>query len=449
MVRFYLTPTQSEIIVEIYNHNSRVWIMGDTLALKLLADESNKFDLITDLPAETLRKHLLSAKFTIIPNLEAFSLGILYVVDKDTSHLIAIKTLSSESIHTELDKYDLNIDVIAGLINSKGEVDTIIDPYKVQESLLKQEIVYIKSATEAIQKNPISMIKACRFTALGEKWHLSKTTSETILNNIYEYIRINKQFIRDEIIQVLLSNKPSNFFRTLDATNLLRYVFPDLKEGVGCKQNQYHTEPVFDHLLRCCDASVEFTDDPFLRLAALTHDIAKPHTKSVDKDNNIHFYKHEIVGASIIYKWMSEHEFTTEQIEYVSKLVRYHQWRFEENTKDKTLRRWLYDVGKYVWRDLIILRCADRKGNLAKVHKPIITREMQELLDRVDQLIATGKPIFKEDLAINSNDLINLNHSLEKQHKEIFRELMGLVINEPEKNTKADLLAFVNKHYLA
>ena len=205
---------------------------------------------------------------------------------------------------------------------------------------------------------------------------------------------------------------------------------------------------VFDHLLRCLDASVNLTNNNLLRLATLCHDIAKPHTRSVDSDGRVHFYKHEVVGATVVYQWMRDLRFPKKDIEYVTKLVRHHQWRFEDNSKDKTIRKWLQAVGKDVWRDLITLRCADRKGNLKKAHLPMITKKMQELVDRAESILEAGNPIFKDDLAINGHHLKELGITPGKIYQDIFTACLALVINEPNRNTREDLEAFVRKNYV-
>lgn len=88
-------------------------------------------------------------------------------------------------------------------------------------------------------------------------------------------------------------------------------------------------EDVFEHALLCVDHSVHLTDDPMLRLAALTHDIGKPHVLSVGGDGRTHFFKHEVEGASVVFNWMMETKFSRKEAERVSKLVRHHQFRME------------------------------------------------------------------------------------------------------------------------
>jgi tRNA nucleotidyltransferase (CCA-adding enzyme) len=463
LMKFELTRSQSQVIQTINYQGNSVFAVGGAVRDLVRGVKPKDIDLATNALPLAVKTSLQIEGFTVIPDTVAFHHGIVRAVDKDTGELIDIATLRrdvscdgrhaevefTDNIEEDLARRDLTINAMAAHISPNGEIKQIIDPFGGRQDLQEPYIQLVGDPDTRIAEDYVRMVRACRFTALWEDApDTDIATKEAIQRNAEKINTVSKERIRDEILKALAYPKPSNFFRALDAHGLLDHVFPDLKKGVGCGQNKYHAEAVFDHLVRCCDVSVGLTDNVLLRLAALTHDVAKPHTRSVDPDGSVHFYKHEIVGASVMYEWMREYKFRNSDIEYVTKLVRHHQWRFEDNTKDKTIRRWLQDVGKEFWRDLITLRMADRGGNLKKAHKPMITLKMRELMERAQGIIDAGNPIFKEDLAINGHDLQAMGIPPGKEYKEIFRELLGLVINEPEKNTKEALTAFVQKHYV-
>ena len=91
------------------------------------------------------------------------------------------------------------------------------------------------------------MIRACRFTALGEGWHIEEKALQYINDfaNTVGIQKVSKERIRDEILKALSYPKPSNFFRALHATGLLPIIFPDLEKGVGVDQNEYHSTAVY------------------------------------------------------------------------------------------------------------------------------------------------------------------------------------------------------------
>lgn len=466
---FELTPTQQKLVDTVLNGNGplqdpvvKIYIVGGAVRDTLLGKKPKDIDFATNIFPEVLAQCLRDEGFKLIPDKTALEHGTVKIVDQDTQKPIDITTLREDvwtdgrhakvewtsDIRKDAARRDLTINSMFAEYVGKGDCPWVIyDPFDGRRAIERKVIEFVGDARQRIQEDYVRMVRACRFTALGEDWQIPETTKEVIREYAPQINTISRERIRDEVCKALSYDKPSNFFRNLHACGLLTHIFPDLARGVGVEQNEHHAEPVFDHLLRCLDYSVSLTDDHLLRLAALTHDIAKPHTKSVGADGRVHFYKHEVEGASIMYKWMRDMRFSKKDTQYVVKLVRHHQWRFHKDTKDKTIRRWLADVGP-MWRDLITLRMADRKGNLKKADLPAITREMRELIARAEGIIDSGAPIFQEDLAINGHDLNELPLKSKKMYREIFADLMGIVHNNPSKNNREWLLNHVKKVYL-
>lgn len=256
---------------------------------------------------------------------------------------------------------------------------------------------------------------------------------------------IRSDVTRNEILTSLASDNPGRYWRRIAELGLLKEIFPELNDGRGCQQNSHHGEDVFDHLVRCLDESVKLTNNPMLRLAVLLHDVAKPHTKHQLEGQEATFHCHETMGASIVYQWMQDYGFPQKDCEYVSKMVRHHQWYFQDNTADKTLKRWLKETGKDGWRDLITLRMADRMGNIKKAGLPAMTREMQFLVDRVEGLIKKHPVLFIEDLAVGFEDVRPLIE--QGAYKGVMSNLLGIVIDDPKKNTRDHLLEYVSRVY--
>ena len=110
------------------------------------------------------------------------------------------------------------------------------------------------------------------------------------LNETENELRLFHERISDEINKIIASPKPSIGFNILEKTGLLEIILPELtalkgaetKDGVGHKDNFYHTLVVLDNIARK-------TDNLWLRWSALLHDIAKPVTKRWDPKLDGHF----------------------------------------------------------------------------------------------------------------------------------------------------------------
>jgi len=459
-MNFVLTPTMANIVREVERIGKRVWIVGGAVRDNFMDQEPKDLDFATNYDHDAFAALIRRMGIVQIPDRMAYEHGITRVVDRDTGEHIDFarlrrddetdgrhaKVIFTDILEEDLARRDLTINAMAAEIDEYGRARNLIDLFGGQKDIEDRLVRFVGNAYDRVTEDYLRMVRACRFTALGDGWRMTSDAHKAIDKNPEAIKEVSEERIRDEIIKALGYDKPSNFFRTLHTTGLLVHVFPDLERGVGVTQNEYHAEPVFDHLLRCLDACVPLSDNSMLRLSALCHDIAKPHTRSVDKAGRVHFYKHEVEGAAIMYAWMRNLRFSRKQTEYVTKLVRHHQWRFEDDSKDKTIRKWLSAVGPE-WRDLITLRMADRLGNLKKRDRPAITQKMRELMTRAQGIIDGGAPIFKEDLAIDGNDLKAMGIRPGKIYRTIFSNILGIVIGDPSKNTKEWLTQHVSKTY--
>src|SRR5262249_48519699 len=68
----------------------------------------------------------------------------------------------------------------------------------------------------------------------------------------------------------------------------------------------------------------ERTVRSLLMLAALLHDAAKPHTRSVGDDGRIHFYQHEVLGAQMAEARGTALRLSNEEINRLAGIVRHH-----------------------------------------------------------------------------------------------------------------------------
>jgi len=84
--------------------------------------------------------------------------------------------------------------------------------------------------------------------------------------------------------KIILSRVPSIGFKLLEESGLLKIIFPEMVklkgveevEGKGHKDNFYHTLQVLDN-------ASKYSNDIWLRWAAILHDIAKPPTKNMSR----------------------------------------------------------------------------------------------------------------------------------------------------------------------
>jgi tRNA nucleotidyltransferase/poly(A) polymerase len=194
------------------------------------------------------------------------------------------------------------------------------------------------------------MMRAIRFaTQLG--FTIEERTWQGIKDTAGRIRIISQERITDELNKILAADKPSLGFDLLYKCGLLQIIFPQMvdlagaeyKDGMGHKDNFYHTLQVLDNL------SAK-TKDLWLRWAAVLHDIAKPVTKKFEEGHGWTFHGHEVVGGRMVPKIFTRLKLPLhEEMRFVRKMVELHLRPIsltKENITDSAIRRLLFDAGE-------------------------------------------------------------------------------------------------------
>ena len=326
----------------------------------------------------------------------------------------------------------------------KDSNDFVTDNFSGLADLEKGVIRAVGDSEKRFQEDALRLLRAVRFSVeLGFK--IEENTAEAIKKNAGLLKNISRERIKDEFSKILLSDWPAEGVVLLRKLGLLGEIIPALTEGIGVKQNWHHVYSVFKHSvlsLKFC-----FSDELEIRLAALLHDIAKPRVKGTGKEGQATFYNHEVVGEKITRETLFRLCFPNEVIKEASKLVRFHMFNYDPALhNESTVRRLLHRVGGIErMNKLLVLRIADRLGSGCKQGEVFKLRKLKYLIDKVSQ-----DPISLKQLKINGKDIMdNLKIKPGPQIGEILDILLAVIIAEPEKNTKEELLKLAEGLWLA
>ena len=338
----------------------------------------------------------------------------------------------SPNLEDDLKRRDFTINAIALDFDASSGAETIIDPYGGREDLKNKLIRAVGKPEDRFTEDALRIMRAVRLSAeLG--FLIEKETEEAIKKTSHLLQKIAIERIRDEFCRMLLADKPSQGIKMAQKLGILKYIAPELEEGIGIEQNQAHSFDVWTHLLKSLDHAADKDWSLEIRLSALFHDVGKPATRRKSEEKgDWTFYGHEVVGARMTKKILERLKFPKKTTEKVTTMVRWHM--FFSDTEKITLsavRRIVRNVGpENIW-DLMNLRICDRVGTGRPKENPYRLRKYKSMIEE-----ALRAPISVAMLKIDGTRMIEiLGISPGPKIGHILHALLEETLNDPDLNT--------------
>lgn len=335
----------------------------------------------------------------------------------------------SQKIEDDLKRRDFTINALA----YNPADDKLLDLYDGIKDIQAGVLRTVGDPGDRFGEDALRILRAVRISA-ELNFTIDEATKRAMQANAGQLGKISKERIRDELVRVLMSDKPMKALLLAQSLGLLPYILPELEQGIGVDQNQAHSYDVFEHSIRSLQHAADKAWPFDVRLAALLHDVGKPKSRRFsDEKNDWTFHGHEVVGARIAKKVLENLKFSRETIEKVVSLVRWHMFFSDpEKITLSAVRRIVANVGKdNIW-DLINLRICDRIGTGRPKEQPFRLRKYQSMIEQ-----ALRDPISVGMLAVDGRSLMEATG--EKPGPRLgwmLHALLEEVLDDPQKNTK-------------
>jgi tRNA nucleotidyltransferase (CCA-adding enzyme) len=355
----------------------------------------------------------------------------------------------SATVEEDLARRDFTVNAMARRLSD----GTLVDPYGGRDDL-KQHILRTVSMN-SFAEDPLRLVRGLRFIAqLGldpDANTLDQMRDEAENVKLVSGERIGGGLAADgmgELSKLLLGAQPAKALRIARDTGVLVALLPEFERSIGFDQeSRYHDLTVDEHTFEVVQAAAVAGAPLRVRLAALFHDLGKPHVAWRGSDGRLHYYarpghsarSHEQVSAELAETALERLRYPTDLRKRVARIVRAHM--IDPGRADPLrARRLLARYGAGVAFDLLDHKEADLRGKRSP-GEPAPTRDLERLTRFravVEQEVSS--PHRLRDLAIGGDDLIAIGYPAGPELGRALATLLDEVVHDPALNMRTTLL---------
>ncbi len=327
-----------------------------------------------------------------------------------------------------------------GLADQASSAAGIVDPFFGQEDLKRRSVRTVGVAEDRFNEDALRVLRAVRF-AVELDFEIELNTRRAIEKLAGGLEEIAKERIRDEFEKIIMSPNAARGVLLLEELDLLRYILPELREGINIGQNKHHIYTVFEHNIKALDYTARQGYSFPVRLASLLHDVGKPRSKAGDGPDST-FYQHEYIGAKMTVRTLDRLRFPKDFVEQVAHLVRRHMFHYNVGEISPAgVRRFIVRVGPENIDDLLKVREADRIGSGVPKAIPYKLRHLLFMIDKVKR-----DPLSPKMLKVTGDDVMReLGIVPGPRIGWILSSLLEEVLEDPKTNEREALIGRMKK----
>src|SRR5436305_4674726 len=348
-------------------------------------------------------------------------------------HDFAIVADPSLSVEDDMRRRDFTVNAIARRLAD----GTIVDPLHGRADL--DNGVLRTVSANSFAEDPLRLVRGLRFVSqLGlepDVETLRQLREEATSVQLVSGERIGGGLAADglgELSKLLLGAEPLRALRLARDTGVLVELLPEFERAIGFDQeSRYHDLTVDEHTFAVVQAAADADAPLRVRLAALFHDLGKPHVAWRGPDGRLHYYakpgysqkSHEQVGAELATTALSRLRYPNALRLRVLRIVRHHMFQLGKGDALRA-RRFLSRHGDEVAFELVDHKMADYRGKPGEHAEPPL--EDIAKLEHFRRVLKQERkhPHRLADLAIGGNDLNELGFKPGPELGAVLRELL-------------------------
>lgn len=436
-------PEQVKTIIEKLEENGyEGFAVGGCVRDALLFRNPDDWDITTSAKPEqvkalfkrTVDTGIQHGTVTVLMDGEGFEVTT-YRIDgeyEDSRH--PREVCFTSNLTEDLKRRDFTINAMA-----YSEKRGLVDEFNGVEDLKEGVIRCVGNPEERFHEDALRILRAVRFAAqLG--FRIEEETLSAIRRLAPHLRYISAERIQTELLKLIVSPHPETLRLACEA-GITAVILPEFDHMMETPQNNpHHIVNVGEHTLRALQA---VRADKVLRLSVLCHDFGKAVTRTTDESGTDHFYAHAEASGQMAKDLLKRLKMDNETLYQVEKLVKYHD--YHPGTNARSVRKAIYKIGEDLFPKLLEVQRADvlAQSTYQQEDKLSDLKRIEELYHRI---LEEKQCLSLKDLAVTGRDLIQAGMKPGKELGICLSQLLEVVLEDPEKNNKEELLEIALKH---
>ncbi len=347
----------------------------------------------------------------------------------------------AESIEDDLSRRDFTINALAW---HPGR-DQFLDPSDGATDLSDRILRTVGDPTERFAEDLLRVLRALRFAGQFGLT-IEAGTWQALLAAVPDLSQLSAERIQEEMMKLLSqARRPSVALGLYAESGVFGELYPEVVVGSSNTQDTARFGREFAHTLRACDAVPRTR--PWVRLAVLFARVsatrlgqAPDERTGIDPQSGVGEAKRRAIESLMERVRFSNAD--TKRVAGVAASLS----PAPPSEDPAILRRWLNRVGPEHFADIARAWLADARASERQGSGP--PSRQQAVIHRIRALrtiLRADPPLTIADLALKGSDLKELGLPPGPQFGEILRYLLEEVLDRPEVNNRADLVALAEK----